>query len=180
MPVVVIQAFGVFIFVIGSMWLASEIRRSGSRGVAEQASRISHSLFWIALVLPGTIGLFYPGLRSYDELFGMPSLPMLPISGPHQEGQRRRGLPSHRAVGHGRTVWADKEPDVVGILSCLCGHRLDRGLPHRDTWCDVAHCAGPCHQSEIRRRARIGATIRRRISRLQTVRSVPPSTAQQT
>ena len=40
MPVVVIQAFGVLIFVIGSMWLASEIRRSGSRGVAIAVAQI--------------------------------------------------------------------------------------------------------------------------------------------
>lgn len=79
MHVVVIQAFGVLIFVIGSMWLATKIRRSPSRGVAENASRISHSLFWVALVLPGTIGLFYPGLTSYDELFGVPSLPVPPV-----------------------------------------------------------------------------------------------------
>jgi protein-S-isoprenylcysteine O-methyltransferase Ste14 len=79
MQVVVIQAFGVLIFVIGSMWLATRLRRFPSRRVAENASRISHSLFWVALVLPGTIGLFYPGLTSYDELFGVPSLPIPPV-----------------------------------------------------------------------------------------------------
>jgi protein-S-isoprenylcysteine O-methyltransferase Ste14 len=79
MQVVVIQAFGVLIFLAGSMWLASEIRRSGSRRRAEKNSRISHGLFWIALVLPGAIGLVYPGLTSYDQLFGLPSLPVPPI-----------------------------------------------------------------------------------------------------
>jgi len=77
--VVVIQAFGVLVFLAGTLWLASKIRRSGSRGMVEKASRISHSLFWITLVLPGTIGLFHPGLTSYDELLAMPSLPMPPV-----------------------------------------------------------------------------------------------------
>ena len=79
MQVIVIQAFGVLIFLVGSIWLAGKIRRCGKSRVAENASRISHGLFWIALVLPGMIGLFYPGLTAYDELFGMPNLPVPPI-----------------------------------------------------------------------------------------------------
>lgn len=76
MQVIMIQAFGVLVFLVGSIWLARMIRRFGNSRVAENASRISHALFWVALVLPGTIGLFYPGLTAYDELFGMPSLPV--------------------------------------------------------------------------------------------------------
>ncbi|MFC1544206.1 methyltransferase family protein [Gemmatimonadota bacterium] len=79
MQVIVIQAFGVLIFLVGSIRLASTLRRLGNSRVAENASRISHGLFWLTLVLPGTIGLFYPGLTAYDELFGMPSLPVPPI-----------------------------------------------------------------------------------------------------
>lgn len=76
MQVIVMQAFGVLVFLIGSVWLAGTVRRSGTSRVAENASRFSHGLFWIGLVLPGVIGLFYPGLKAYDELFGMPSLPL--------------------------------------------------------------------------------------------------------
>lgn len=76
MQVMVFQAFGVLIFLVGSIWLASIVRRRSGGRVAENASRISHALFWIALVLPGAIGLFHPGLTAYDQLLGMPSLPV--------------------------------------------------------------------------------------------------------
>jgi protein-S-isoprenylcysteine O-methyltransferase Ste14 len=79
MQVIVIQAFGIVVFLVGSIWLAGIIRRPGNSRVAENASRISHAMFWIALVLPGTIALFYPGLTAYDEFFGMPSLPAPPM-----------------------------------------------------------------------------------------------------
>jgi protein-S-isoprenylcysteine O-methyltransferase Ste14 len=79
MKVIVIQAFGVLVFLVGSILLASIMRRTGNSRVAENASRISHALFWIGLVLPGAIGLFHPGLTAYDELFGIPSLPVRSI-----------------------------------------------------------------------------------------------------
>ena len=67
MQAIALQGIGVLVFLGGSMWLG------------RNASRVSHSLFWIALVLPGAVGLFYPGLKAYDSLFGMPSLPVTPI-----------------------------------------------------------------------------------------------------
>lgn len=73
------QAFGALVFLLGTFWLARTVRRGGTGTVAEKASRISHALFWLALVLPGVIGLFYPGLTAYDELFGMPGLPVRPL-----------------------------------------------------------------------------------------------------
>ena len=79
MHVIIVQALGAVVFLIGSIWLGAIVRWDGERRVAENASRISHLLFWIALVLPGTIGLFHPGLRAYDELLGVPSLPGPPI-----------------------------------------------------------------------------------------------------
>ena len=79
MQVIVIQAFGVLGFLVGSIWLGSMIRRLGNSRVAENASRISHLLFWVGLVLPGMIGVFYPGLTAYDKLLGMPSLPVPPV-----------------------------------------------------------------------------------------------------
>jgi protein-S-isoprenylcysteine O-methyltransferase Ste14 len=75
MWVLAMQAFGAAVFLIGSIWLAGKIRRLADRTAAERASRVSHLLFWIALVLPGAVGFFYPGLVRYDELLGIPSLP---------------------------------------------------------------------------------------------------------
>ena len=79
MKVVVIQVIGVLVFLIGSIWLAVTIRRPGGVRAAGNASRVSHALFWVGLVLPGAIGLFSPGLTAYDEFFGLPSLPVRPI-----------------------------------------------------------------------------------------------------
>jgi protein-S-isoprenylcysteine O-methyltransferase Ste14 len=79
MYVLGIQAIGALLFLVGSLWLAAKIRRSGDRRLAANASRISHGLFWIALVLPGAIGLFHPGLEAYDGLLGMPGLPDSPL-----------------------------------------------------------------------------------------------------
>lgn len=75
MGVIAIQALGALTFLIGTVWLGRRIRRSTGRAAAERASRIGHLLFWTALVAPGTVGIFYPGLRSYDRILGLPSLP---------------------------------------------------------------------------------------------------------
>jgi protein-S-isoprenylcysteine O-methyltransferase Ste14 len=79
MPVLVVQAFGALVFLVGSLWLGSMTQRRGDAGMAETASRLSHLLFWAALVLPGMVGLIYPGLRAYDRLLGVPSLSPLPV-----------------------------------------------------------------------------------------------------
>jgi len=77
--VIVSQAVGAVVFLAGSIWLGEVTRRRGSGRFAENASRVSHLLFWVALVLPGVVGLFRPGLGAYDELLGMPSLPAHPV-----------------------------------------------------------------------------------------------------
>jgi protein-S-isoprenylcysteine O-methyltransferase Ste14 len=74
MQVLKIQALGVIVFLVGSIWLAAAIRRPGHRGAAASMSRVSHALVWLGLVLPGTVGLFHPGLTAYDGLLGMPDL----------------------------------------------------------------------------------------------------------
>jgi protein-S-isoprenylcysteine O-methyltransferase Ste14 len=79
MRIIMIQAFGVLVFLSGTLWLMAVIRRADTSGVAENAGRISHALFWLALVVPGTIGLFHPGLTAYDALFGVPRLPLRPV-----------------------------------------------------------------------------------------------------
>ncbi len=79
MQVIVAQALGAVVFLVGSIWFGTRTRRLADRTVAERASRVSHLLFWVALVLPGAIGFFYPGLMRYDELLGIPSLPVCPF-----------------------------------------------------------------------------------------------------
>ena len=79
MPVIVTQAFGALLFLVGSIWLGRAVRRDPGTTTAERASRVSHLLFWIALVLPGTVGVFHPGLANYDVLLGIPSLPVRPF-----------------------------------------------------------------------------------------------------
>lgn len=79
MEVIVLQALGAIVFLAGSARLGYVTRRSGDKRLAEGSSRISHLLFWTTLVLPGAIGLLYPGLTSYDRLLGVPSLPASPV-----------------------------------------------------------------------------------------------------
>jgi protein-S-isoprenylcysteine O-methyltransferase Ste14 len=79
MLAVAIQALGILVFLVGSLWLGRAVRRSGDGGAAARRSRLSHALFWIALVLPGAAGLFRPGPAAYDELLGLPGLPARPV-----------------------------------------------------------------------------------------------------
>jgi protein-S-isoprenylcysteine O-methyltransferase Ste14 len=44
--------------------------------MAEKTSRILHLLFWLDYGLLGVIGLIYPGLPHYDQLLGIPPLPL--------------------------------------------------------------------------------------------------------
>lgn len=44
MQVMVIQAFGVLVFLVGARWIASMLRRIGKIRVAENAGRINHAL----------------------------------------------------------------------------------------------------------------------------------------
>jgi protein-S-isoprenylcysteine O-methyltransferase Ste14 len=74
MEVIIIQALGAITFLGGTIRLGVRIRRVHEKSAAERASRISHMLYWSCLVIPGLVGLFYPGLTRYDELLGVPSL----------------------------------------------------------------------------------------------------------
>jgi protein-S-isoprenylcysteine O-methyltransferase Ste14 len=75
MWVIAVQACGILLFLAGSLGLGAAIRNDRSARAAERASRVSHALFWCALVAPGTVGLFHPGLTHYDALLGLPGLP---------------------------------------------------------------------------------------------------------
>lgn len=93
MAVVILQVLGPLAFVVGTVVLGLRLRRSYPGGAApdgaagqaagkqaESLSRISHGLYWVGLVLPGFIGVFYPGLTNFDELLGIPSLPARPVA----------------------------------------------------------------------------------------------------
>lgn len=80
MVTIVVQGIGVLAFLIGSAWLGRRVRRIEGAVPARHLSRVSHLLFWLCLMLPGFVGLLSPGLRHYDELLGVPSLPWRTLS----------------------------------------------------------------------------------------------------
>lgn len=75
MVVIVVQGIGVVAFLIGTVWLGRRIRLLEDEVPAQPLIRVCHLLFWLCLMLPGLVGLWSPGLRRYDELLGLPSLP---------------------------------------------------------------------------------------------------------
>jgi protein-S-isoprenylcysteine O-methyltransferase Ste14 len=77
---IALQALGVVIFFAGSVRLGRAIRREEHKSEAVRLSRVSHLLFWVCLLAPGLVGFFYPGLTSYDELLGIPSLPFRSVA----------------------------------------------------------------------------------------------------
>ena len=80
MDIIVLQALGVAVFLVGSAWLGRRVRRNGAASGAEGSARASHVLFWSCLVLPGLLGVFHPGLGRYDDITGLPSLPFHPVT----------------------------------------------------------------------------------------------------
>lgn len=80
MKTILVQAIGVIVFAVGTVILGRRIRRVGDKAEAQRASRISHLLFWGCLLGPGLVGVFFPGLRQYDQLLGFPSLPLTPVA----------------------------------------------------------------------------------------------------
>lgn len=80
MIVIVLQVLGTTAFAVGTLVLGAYLRRHRTKEAAEKTSRVSHGLYWVGLVLPGFIGIFYPGLTHFDEIVGVPSLPARPIA----------------------------------------------------------------------------------------------------
>ncbi len=80
MAVVILQALGGLAFAVGSLVLGLWLRKHPTKEQAERASRISHGLYWVALVLPGFVGILHPGLARFDEILGIPSLPARPVT----------------------------------------------------------------------------------------------------
>jgi protein-S-isoprenylcysteine O-methyltransferase Ste14 len=80
MIVIVLQVLGTTAFALGTLVLGVYLRRHRTKDAAERTSRVSHGLYWVGLVLPGFIGIFYPGLTHFDEIVGIPSLPARPVA----------------------------------------------------------------------------------------------------
>ena len=79
MIVILFQVLGNTAFLVGTLVLGLYLRRHPTRKAAERTSRVSHGLYWLGQVLPGTIGVFYPGLTNFDEILGLPALPGRPV-----------------------------------------------------------------------------------------------------
>lgn len=80
MAVLLAQLSGLAIFVVGTVALGLALRRNPCAQEAKRLSRVSHLLFWLGLVLPWTVGVFYPGGAAMDRLVGLPALPFPPAA----------------------------------------------------------------------------------------------------
>jgi protein-S-isoprenylcysteine O-methyltransferase Ste14 len=70
---------GILIFAAGTATLGVWLRKDRTKENAEKSSRIMHFLFFVGLVGPPIVGIFYPGLTHFDELMGLKSLPWKPF-----------------------------------------------------------------------------------------------------
>jgi protein-S-isoprenylcysteine O-methyltransferase Ste14 len=75
MNMIYIQTIGCGIFVISSILLGIWLRVYPSKRTAETTSRIVHGIAGLTYILPLIIGIFYPGLKHYDVMLGIPHLP---------------------------------------------------------------------------------------------------------
>lgn len=75
-----IGLLGLLAFVIGTVVLGLELRRSPASDKAERSSRVMHFLFFAGLGAPFLLGIFYPGLTRLDALVGLEPLPGRPLS----------------------------------------------------------------------------------------------------
>nr|NIV35933.1 hypothetical protein [Anaerolineae bacterium] len=78
MLTVVLQILAWLVFALGTFVLGAWLRRNPSKRSAESASRILHVAFWIVIVPAAGLGMFYPGLTSFDYVLDLPSLPQHP------------------------------------------------------------------------------------------------------
>lgn len=69
------QLFGVTCFVVATIVLGRQIRRTPTAEAAQRLSRVSHTFFWAGLVVPELAGVVWPGLTHFDEVVGVASLP---------------------------------------------------------------------------------------------------------
>lgn len=75
MFIIVLQMLGWLIFLTGTLALGAWLRRNPGKSRAERMSRILHFLFWMGVIPPGILGVFYPGLTHFDRELGLSPLP---------------------------------------------------------------------------------------------------------
>ena len=75
MLTILIQIIGVGVFMCITWVLGKRIRREATRQTASQTLRINQWLSWTCLLIPGVVGMVYPGLTRYDALLGISPLP---------------------------------------------------------------------------------------------------------
>jgi protein-S-isoprenylcysteine O-methyltransferase Ste14 len=80
MVVLMLQIAGWAAFVGGTLLTGRQLRQQRNKVTAERTSRVMHGLFFAGLVIPGGLGMLYPGLTRYDALLGIPSLPLPPLT----------------------------------------------------------------------------------------------------
>jgi len=74
MITVYIHIIGVFAFTLGALILGYRIRKRREKDFGRKQSRIMHFLFHSGLTIPAAISPFYPGLKQFDKLLGLPSI----------------------------------------------------------------------------------------------------------
>ena len=79
MFVLYLGLIGLIFFTLGAWVLGMWLRKHPSRKNAERSSRIVHFLFFVCLVTPGLMIIFYPGLTQLDGLVGLAPLPLQPF-----------------------------------------------------------------------------------------------------
>ena len=76
---VYIQISGCGFFFLSTIILGILLRVYPSKKVRETTTMLLHFIAFCTFLLPLLIGIFYPGLSTYDELLGIQSLPYSPL-----------------------------------------------------------------------------------------------------
>ena len=75
-----IQVIGCGIFAISSIVLTILLRKYPTEKMRESTTTILHAITLITFFFPVFIGIFYPGLTTYDSILGISSLAYIPLS----------------------------------------------------------------------------------------------------
>jgi protein-S-isoprenylcysteine O-methyltransferase Ste14 len=146
--VLVAQLAGLALFILGTVVLGMRLRRAPSLERAESLSRVSHLLFWVGLVLPWTVGVFFPGGAALDRLAGLPAIPVplvfrlivgvpmlvfgvvlmqLSINALKRKGKGAPALVLTQEVVHSGVYGAVRNPMALGFYVALIGGALLTG-----------------------------------------------------
>jgi protein-S-isoprenylcysteine O-methyltransferase Ste14 len=75
MLMIYIQTIGCGFFFLGTIVLGIFLRKYTSEKTRKTTTMFLHFIAFVAFLLPVLIGIFYPGLSTYDDLLGIQSLP---------------------------------------------------------------------------------------------------------